>query len=235
LDKKVRYVVTDRPQKDWPTEKRTEADRNDGTRATDCKLDLLTLARGKRLAFKTPTQQATTSKSTDVLETGLKLRMKILTYKSILDFCKQYMKIPNEEQQSDEASSIKINQSTGVKFKTLRTPFLKFEDNEEKYQPSVKEFEAWPDLDLNSASGTCPFGNVMFKTNARKAAVQATAINHTATPTPSTTAQASITPALDNKVRETVKPVLAQKKRQRVLFCEICCKEFTNMTDVSLI
>lgn len=239
LDKKVRYLITDRPEKDWPIDKRPETERPDGSRARDSKLDLLTLARGKRLACKTPTQQSNGgSKSTDVLETGRKLRMKILSYKSILNFCKQYMKIPNEEQPSDETSQIKINQTTGVKFKTLRAPFIKFEDNEEKYQPSVKELDAWPELDLNTPAGTCPFGNVMFnRSNTRKVSTNTNPTGGTTTasvtPAASGTAHASVTPALSTKLRETTKPVLAQKKRQRVLFCEICCKEFTNMSEVS--
>lgn len=169
------------------------------------------LTRGKMmLASKTP--QSSSNKTKDVLETAVKLNMKILTHRSILDFCKKYIKMPMDDQvsceQSNEHDNSTNSNNSKVKVKQLKGPFLKLEDKEEKFAPVYKEFEIWPSVCIDSNSSS-----ILNTTNTN---------NNQRTPT-----------VPKNFKTKLIEPL--NKKRQRVLFCEICSKEFTNMIEVSFI
>lgn len=188
------------------------------------KIDLMALTRGKYLATnflmattKTP-QSTSLTKTKDVLETAVKLNMKILTHRSILDFCKKYIKISLDdlagEQTNNETDCSQTNSNSKLKVKQLKSPFLKFEDKDEKFAPIYKEFDVWPSICIDSNSSSIVTTNTN-QNHFNNQPVQ----QQTNTPT---------VPKINAKL---IQPPI-NKKRQRVLFCEICSKEFTNMIEV---
>ena len=205
LDRKVRYVVTDKPQKDWPADSKQAPPNLAVEKQQENKLELMGLTRGKMLATKAP---STSAKTKDVLETALRLNMKILTHRSILDFCKKYIKVPLDDvtaaEQANEQEAAAAA-AARVKVRQLKAPFLKFEDKEEKFAPVYKEFDIWPAVCMESNSSS------LTNTNA--------------------TNQPTV-PKNFNTSKLLQPPM--QKKRQRVFFCEICSKDFTNMIEVGV-
>ena len=166
------------------------------------------LTRGKMLATKAPSSSA---KTKDVLETALRLNMKILTHRSILDFCKKYIKLPLDDVTAAEQSN-EQDAGAAAKVRQLKAPFLKFEDKEERFAPVYKEFDTWPTVCMESSSSSLTNTNVT---------------NLTANP------QTPTVPKNFNTSKLLQPPM--QKKRQRVFFCEICSKDFTNMIEVGLL
>jgi len=222
LDRKVRYVVTDKPIKDWPATAKEKLNKfnkldpsihpakrqatgqpanNANNKSSDVpKLEFMGLTRGKMLlASKAP--QSSSNKTKDVLETAVKLNMKILTHRSILDFCKKFIKISVDDMNTCEQSNEVDNSvnNSKVKVKQLKTPFLKFEDKEERFAPVYKEFEMWPSVCVDANS------SIVTTTNQQTPNVP------------------------KNFNTKLIQPIT--KKRQRVFFCEICSKEFTNMIE----
>lgn len=227
-------MVTDKPTKDWPESSKDKPNKagkshqgkpqtittNGATSAKSSevkdvsKLEFIGLTRGKMLATKTP--QSSSNKTKDVLETAVKLDMKILTHRSILDFCKKYIKISlddlagEQKQLSNEPDNSTSGSSSKVKVKQLKAPFLKFEDNEERFAPVYKEFDIWPSVCIDANSS------------------QLVTTNYTNNPNPTNNQP---TPTVPKNFSTKLIQQLP-KKRQRVLFCEICSKEFTNMIEV---
>lgn len=181
------------------------------------KLDLMSLTRGKMLATKTPSSSA---KTKDVLDTALKLNMKILTHRSILDFCRKHMKVTIDEISLEQMGAANLhntdqdknsmNSLVKIKIRQLKAPFLKFEDQEEKFSPVYKEFEKWPSICIDSSSSS-----LTNNTNITN--------NHN---------QTQAVPKNFN-TSKLLQPLHNHKKRQRIYFCEICSKEFTNMIEVN--
>ena len=204
----MRYVVTDKAQKDWPLvdAKQPVAAGAAAEKQQENKLELMGLTRGKMLAIKAP---STSAKTKDVLDTALRLNMKILTHRSILDFCKKYIKVPldvtaaEQANEQDGAASV----AAKVKVRQLKAPFLKFEDKEEKFAPVYKEFDIWPTVCMDASSSSL---------------------------TATTNVQTNQTPTVPKNFNTSklLQPPMA-KKRQRVFFCEICSKDFTNMIEVA--
>lgn len=198
-------MVTDKPQKDWPVVDAKPAVAV-AEKQQENKLELMGLTRGKMLAIKAPN---TSAKTKDVLETALRLNMKILTHRSILDFCKKYIKVPLDDVTAAEQANEQDGAAAAkVKVRQLKAPFLKFEDKEEKFAPVYKEFDIWPQVCTDASSSSLTAAN----TNA---------VLTNQTPT---------VPKNFNTSKLLQPPM--QKKRQRVFFCEICSKDFTNMIEV---
>lgn len=160
-------------------------------------------SRGKMLQLASKTPNSNSPKS-NVLETAVRLGMKILTYRSILDFCKKYIKVSVEElneqnQQSGQTNQQQSSNLNKIKTRQLKAPFLKFEDKEEKFAPSYKEFESWPSVCVGNKAAANPLPNQVVPKNFNTSKI--------------------------------IQPI--NKKKQRVYFCEICSKEFTNMIEVN--
>ncbi|RWS15858.1 DBF zinc finger protein-like protein [Dinothrombium tinctorium] len=237
LSRRISHLVTDKPKKEWPKAKEKEVELEAATsedsaisaqraaaarnglspNCTANRLELL--SRGRVLALRAGAQTAVSSTTTDTLELAYKKGVKIIFFASFLRYCEQFSNLVNGVSNNSNAVAL-------VKAHILNGHYIKVEDEEKKYKPSVKELAKWPEVNFDTSAGSCPFGT---KNKPKK--VTGTTIE--------ATTNATLAKSLDNVsvpkqnvnenkvdvVKERTKPV---KKAKVTQTCEICSEEFIN-------
>lgn len=92
-----------------------------------------------------------TKSTTDVLETAVRLGVKIIAASKMIEFLDQNVHMPGS-QKTDQSPSV----MKSVKAIPMVGTFIKVEANDRKSRPIAKVFKTWPDLVLEPGTG-CPF------------------------------------------------------------------------------
>lgn len=174
LSKDVKYLITDKPEKDWPPKPEVIPDSNNGEDSSQPTSNSNTVASPpitNSASLTTQNTATTKSTTTDVLEIASKRNVKIIAAKRMLEFLMTRVNIPGHPAagsgenlfrgismgESDFAPSRDKNKSIrAVKFKG---PYIKVESCEQNTRPCWKVFQSWPDLLLDATSTGCPFKN----------------------------------------------------------------------------
>lgn len=175
--------------------------------------------------------------TTDVLELAHQRGIKVLPAYDVLEFCAKHLR--NSSSVESPNSSISPG-SKNTKI-PLRSPFIKVEDNECRFRPAYRELNEWPEINLISTPGTCPF--------VREAKTKKVTNNDN--PTKSLEGLACLRPQEERKLllklpgskdengvkaehqsTAPVKPRTPVNKKRNVMYCDICGIEFDNFAKV---
>ena len=91
------------------------------------------------------------NKTTDVLETAVRLGVKIIAASRMLEFLEQNVFLPGTQQRDHSPSVMK-----SVKAIPILGTFIKLESADQRSRPITKVFRTWPELVLEPGHG-CPF------------------------------------------------------------------------------
>lgn len=176
LTPEVKYVITDKPDKDWP--KRSDCsssqERTDGVSEkpmTSFTIIQQTIYRSNNpfiSAMSTRAASAAGKATTDVLELAIRRNppIKLVQAKKMIDFLREQGVLPghlgNKRGTDGEAETSPPSKMKSIKAIPLSGPFIKLEDRldqNQKYRPCCKVFQSWPELLLDSppAGMGCPF------------------------------------------------------------------------------
>lgn len=156
----------------------------------------------------------------NILETARNYNVKLMSLPDLLGWCSRYVYSQSSSDDDDE-----------LKGKNIIPPFIKFEDKNCHYAPTVKELQSWPELNL---SGPLPVGKPLFSD----------IINGTRTPNQSSnfnrpdnsaqlTQQACARTATPNlNASSSTNPLnpsgAPRVKRRHPIYCEICSQRISD-------
>lgn len=80
----------------------------------------------------------------------------------MIEFCSRFLDRTDKESQKESETEYHL---PSVKAKQLREPFIKLEDINEKYRPSIKEFVAWPEIIYDAPPYISPLACIQVNTN----------------------------------------------------------------------
>lgn len=89
--------------------------------------------------------------TTDVLETAVRLGVKIIAADRMMSFLDDNVKLPGRQKRDPSPSAMK-----SVKAIPMLGPFVKVESMDQRTRPIARAFRTWPDLVLEPGTG-CPF------------------------------------------------------------------------------
>lgn len=134
----------------------------------------------------------------DELITARKFGVKLMSYQDLVDWCSKYI---SSQSSSDEDDDIKTS------IKELHEPYLKFEDNECRFQPVVRQLSKWPEINFNVPNNASIFTEPsLVQTQIEKNAQQLVAPQ--TTPTPGTAARTGV-------------------RRKSPIYCDLCGHKLT--------
>lgn len=125
----------------------------------------------------------------DTLKRARNTNVKLMSLKDLIIWCSQYISSQSSSDEDDE-SKASVNE--------LNEPFLKFEDLNCYYSPTVKEFVKWPEVNI---SAHLPVGKSIFSDSGP--------LTQLPPPTPNHTANHGI-------------------RRRHPVFCEICSQKIVD-------
>lgn len=174
--------------------------------------------------------------TTDVLDIAVKRGIKIISCRRMLDFLNQNVNMPGVQDSCllTIAGSISGGDSKGEsKMKSIKAvpitgSFIKMETVEQKYRPSFKVFQCWPDLNVDAGGTGCPFRltNIPLHVQEKMKEHQNKIREMSQIKTKESTQQKNTTPIITT-TQTSIKKVANKKKNPS--FCEVCAVEFENM------
>ena len=181
LSKDVKYLITDKPEKDWPAKPENRDENGEAgslnqitSASTALPASTVPSSLCTAISQATASSIATAGKSTttDVLEIAMRRNVKIISAQRMLEFLMNRVLYPGVSvpgsgenlmrgislgETDSFASSRERNKSLrAVKFKA---PFIKVEAHEQTTRPFWKVFQTWPDILFDSNTTGCPFKN----------------------------------------------------------------------------
>lgn len=155
--------MTDRPEETWPKRDQSPGKSNIAAANNQAAVPAppvissvaakAAMSRAKLIMDKASAQPTDASKSTtDVLETAVRLGVKIIAASKMFNFLKQQVSIPGVEKPADTTASV----MKSLKAVPMVGAYIKVEAIDQRTKPIYKVFRAWPDLVLEPGTG-CPF------------------------------------------------------------------------------
>ncbi|XP_074604843.1 DBF4-CDC7 kinase regulatory subunit chiffon [Brevipalpus obovatus] len=187
LDRKIKYVITDRPSKDWPTKEQINGYKRSHCASLvsdSCDLNYQQpidssvnnnvdiLPRGRMLVLQAtspaPTSLAMTptstkNASTDVLTLAACRGLTLLVASNVLQFCEKSLNMA-EAQRRTAGNNSATSGTSASKPKNkmqLKAPYLKVEDSKQLFRPfwnRSDSFSEWPEIHLDREPYLSPFG-----------------------------------------------------------------------------
>lgn len=149
----------------------------------------------------------------NILVRAINFKVKLMSQDDLINWCSRYINSQSSSEDDDEQ---------GSKIKRLQPPYIKLEDYNSRYSPSIKEFVRWPEINIgnNLVVGKSFFNdsNIILGTpnNSAQLTQQANSIFNIAT-------RSAQTPV--NQV------ALRGPKRRHSVYCEICNHRLTERVD----
>lgn len=144
-----------------------------------------------------------------MLEKARNYGVKLMSLQDLLMWCSKYVSSQSSSDDDDETANVK----------ELKQPFIKFEDINCQFAPSVKEFAHWPEVNYN---GNQPVGKSIFN-DSTLLCTPNQSVNNIIHPNNS----AQLTPQA-NSLRSSIPQSLFQQQQHRgarkrhSIYCEIC-------------